>query len=96
MSFWWIEITNWTQGELQILNLNYAIGIMQNLEVIPSRLMIGNNLLCQFGAVINNIYDVVIARVACSVPDDHPKTLGLASCGIAYVIQILKKRQMAL
>ena len=54
--------------------------------------MIGNNLLCQLGAVISNFYDVVIARVACSVPDDHPKTLGLASCGIVYAFNFSKKK----
>ena len=50
-----------------------------NMEVTPARLMVVDNLLCQLVSVIGNFSDVVVARVTCSVPDDHPKALRLAS-----------------
>ena len=49
------------------------------MHVVPARLMVVDNLLCQLVSVIGNFSDVVVAWVTCSVPDDHPKALGLAS-----------------
>lgn len=57
------------------------------MEVTPARLMVGDNLLCQLVAVVGDFSDGVVARVTCSVSDDHPKALWLASYGITSLIQ---------
>ena len=61
------------------MDSDQTTGPIGNMEVTPARLMIGDNLLCQLVSAIGNFFDVVVAWVTCSVSDDHPKALGMAS-----------------
>ena len=56
--------------------------LFKNMVLPPALLMIRNYFLPQLSAVIDYILDAIVARVASSVPDDHPKNLWLTSYGI--------------